>query len=87
MRETWITALSATDAVTAIAVSEPGVGSNVAGIEIRAGRDDDECVVDGRKRFVRNAMVADVVPLLAKTDPRAGARGLPREGAHYSGIL
>ncbi|WP_336000439.1 acyl-CoA dehydrogenase family protein [Halorientalis halophila] len=76
LRETWVSKLPSADAITAIAVSEPGAGSDVAGIETRAERDGDEYVIDGRKAFVGNAQVADVALLFAKTDPGAGARGI-----------
>ncbi|WP_255197496.1 acyl-CoA dehydrogenase family protein [Halorarius litoreus] len=76
MRERWVSELPSADAIAAIAVSEAGAGSDVAGIETTATRDGEAYVIDGHKQFVGNASVADVVFLLAKTDPGAGARGI-----------
>jgi citronellyl-CoA dehydrogenase len=61
--------------VAAIAVTEPGAGSDVAGIRTRAVRDGDDWVINGSKIFITNAANADWLCLLAVTDPGAGHRG------------
>lgn len=61
--------------VAAIAVTEPGAGSDVAGIKTRAVRDGDHWVINGSKIFITNAANADWLCLLAVTDPSAGYRG------------
>ncbi len=61
--------------VAAIAVTEPGAGSDVAGIKTRAVRDGDEWVINGSKIFITNAATADWLCLLAVTDPTAGYGG------------
>jgi citronellyl-CoA dehydrogenase len=61
--------------VAAIAVTEPGAGSDVAGIRTRAVRDGGDWVISGSKSFITNAAIADWLCLLAVTDPAAGHRG------------
>ena len=61
--------------VAAIAVTEPGAGSDVAGIKTRAVRDGDFWVINGSKMFITNAATADWLCLLAVTDPEAGYGG------------
>jgi citronellyl-CoA dehydrogenase len=61
--------------VAAIAVTEPGAGSDVAGIRTRAVRDGDEWVIRGSKTYITNAATADWLCLLAVTDPEAGYGG------------
>ena len=61
--------------VAAIAVTEPGAGSDVSGIRTRAVRDGDQWVINGSKMYITNAATADWLCLLAVTDPAAGYRG------------
>ncbi|MBI2207601.1 MAG: acyl-CoA dehydrogenase family protein [Candidatus Rokubacteria bacterium] len=61
--------------VAAIAVTEPGAGSDVSGIKTRAIRDGDQWVINGSKIFITNTANADWLCLLAVTDPAAGYRG------------
>ena len=58
--------------VTAIAVTEPDAGSDVAGIKTRAVRDGDNWVINGSKTYITNAATADWLCLLAVTDPKTG---------------
>jgi citronellyl-CoA dehydrogenase len=62
--------------VGAIAVTEPGAGSDVAGIITRAERDGDEYVINGSKMFITNGTQADWLCLLARTSPGEGYQGL-----------
>jgi len=75
-RERWVAALAAGEAIAAIAVTEPGAGSDVAGITTRAARSADGWVLTGRKMYITNAGLADVLVIGAKTDPEAGHRGI-----------
>ena len=75
-QERWVAALAAGEAIAAIAVTEPGAGSDVAGITARARRTDDGWVLDGRKMYITNAGLADVLVVGAKTDPEGGHRGI-----------
>ncbi len=61
--------------VSAIGVTEPDAGSDVAGIKTRAVRDGDDWVINGSKTYITNAATADWVCLLAVTDPEAGYGG------------
>src|SRR5207253_2675389 len=61
--------------VGAIAVTEPGAGSDVAAIKTRAVRKGDEWLINGSKMFITNAATADWLCLLAVTDPEAGYGG------------
>jgi citronellyl-CoA dehydrogenase len=61
--------------VTAIGVTEPDAGSDVASIKTRAVRDGDEWVINGSKIYITNAATADWICLLAVTDPDAGYGG------------
>ncbi|MCD2196038.1 acyl-CoA dehydrogenase family protein [Actinomycetospora endophytica] len=72
----WVPAIAAGTAVAAIAVTEPGAGSDVAGISAKARHTDEGWVLDGRKMFITNAGLADVIVVGAKTSPDAGHRGI-----------
>jgi citronellyl-CoA dehydrogenase len=63
------------ETVSAIAVTEPDAGSDVAGIKTRAVRDGDTWVINGSKIYITNAATADWLCLLAVTDPEAGYGG------------
>ncbi len=63
------------DMVSAIAVTEPDAGSDVAGVKTRAVRDGDDWVINGSKIYITNAATADWLCLLAVTDPDAGYGG------------
>ncbi len=59
------------DCVLAIAMTEPGTGSDLANVQTRAIRDGDEYVIDGAKTFISNGQISDLVIVVAKTDPDA----------------
>ena len=61
--------------VTAIAMTEPGAGSDLQGVKTTAVLDGDEYVINGSKTFITNGWLADLVIVVAKTDPKAGAKG------------
>jgi citronellyl-CoA dehydrogenase len=61
--------------VSAIAVTEPGAGSDVSGIKTRAVRDGDEWVINGSKMYITNAATADWLCVLVVTDPGSGYGG------------
>ena len=61
--------------IAALGVSEPGAGSDVAGIRATATRDGSDYVLSGQKTFITNGTRASFVTLLAKTSPDAGAHG------------
>jgi citronellyl-CoA dehydrogenase len=63
------------DKIAALGISEPGAGSDVAGIKTFARRDGDDYVLNGQKTFITNGTRADFVTLLAKTDATQGSHG------------
>ncbi|MFC4767120.1 acyl-CoA dehydrogenase family protein [Effusibacillus consociatus] len=60
----------------AMALTEPGAGSDVQAIQTRAVRDGDEWVINGRKCFITNGGIADVYVVFAKSDPTGGYHGV-----------
>jgi alkylation response protein AidB-like acyl-CoA dehydrogenase len=72
----WLPRLVSGEAVSALAMSEPGAGSDVKSLTTRAVREGDDYVVNGAKTFISNGLVADLVILAVKTDPDAGRDGI-----------
>ena len=72
----WLPKLASGAAVGAIAMTEPGTGSDLQGIRTKAIRDGEEYVVNGAKTFITNGVQCDVVLVAAKTDPTEGASGI-----------
>jgi alkylation response protein AidB-like acyl-CoA dehydrogenase len=62
--------------VTAIAMTEPGTGSDLQGVRTTAVRKGNELVVNGQKTFITNGQNADLIIVVAKTDPEAGSKGI-----------
>ncbi len=69
LKETYLVPAISGEQVAAIAVTEPGAGSDVAGIKTRAVQDGDSWVINGSKIFITNSANADWLCLLAVTDP------------------
>jgi acyl-CoA dehydrogenase len=67
-KATWLEAL-ASGKVASFALTEPGAGSNPAGLRTKAIRDDGDWVISGEKRFITNAPVADLFVVFARTRP------------------
>ena len=63
------------DIITAIAMTEPGTGSDLQGIRTTAEADGNHLIVNGSKTYITNGQNADVVIVVAKTDPSQGAKG------------
>ena len=75
--EKYLPRIIAGELITAVAISEPDAGSDVAGIRTRARRHGDHWVIDGAKMFITNGVYADLYFVAAKTDPDAkGSRGI-----------
>src|SRR5271154_1972873 len=62
--------------VGALAMSEPGAGSDVVSMQLKAAKHGDSYVLDGRKMWITNGPEADILVVYAKTNPQAGARGI-----------
>jgi alkylation response protein AidB-like acyl-CoA dehydrogenase len=75
-RKRWLPGFCSGDLVTALAMSEPGAGSDLAGIRTSAVRDGADYVLTGQKTFITNGELADLVVVVAKTAPEQGAHGV-----------
>ena len=75
-RDRWLPGLASGALISAVAMTEPGTGSDLASIATRAVRDGDEYVVNGAKTFITNGINADLVITVVRTDPDAGRHGL-----------
>lgn len=75
-RKRWLPGFCAGDMITAIAMSEPGAGSDLAGVRTTATRDGDSYVLNGQKTFITNGEHADLVIVVAKTSTDQGAHGV-----------
>ncbi len=75
-RERWLPGIASGELITALAMTEPGIGSDLAAMSTRAIREGDHYVVNGSKTFITNGVNADLVILAAKTDPRERHRGI-----------
>ncbi|MBB5776968.1 acyl-CoA dehydrogenase family protein [Nonomuraea jabiensis] len=74
-KQRWLPGFASGELISAIAMSEPGAGSDLQGIRTTALREGDHYLVNGQKTFITNGINADLVVVVAKTDPDAGARG------------
>lgn len=72
----WLAPMVAGEKIGAIAMTEPGAGSDLGAVATTARPDGDAFVLNGSKIFISNGILADVVIVVAKTDPVAGKRGI-----------
>jgi alkylation response protein AidB-like acyl-CoA dehydrogenase len=72
----WMPGYCSGQLITAIAMSEPEAGSDLQGIRTTAVRDGGDFIVNGQKTFISNGQLADLVIVVARTDPEAGHRGI-----------
>ena len=72
----WLPKLVSGERVCAIAMSEPGAGSDLQAIRTTARRDGDGYRISGSKTFISNGQIADFIVVVAKTDPAQGSRGV-----------
>ena len=75
-RERWLPGIASGELITAIAMTEPGIGSDLASMSTTARRDGDHYVVNGSKTFITNGINADLVITAVKTDPAQRHRGM-----------
>ncbi|MFV2195620.1 acyl-CoA dehydrogenase family protein [Nocardiopsis sp. LOL_012] len=71
----WLPGFASGELITAIAMTEPGTGSDLQGITTSAVREGDEYVLNGQKTFITNGVNADLVIVVCRTAPGAGAQG------------
>jgi len=72
----WLPGLASGEFIGAIAMSEPSAGSDLQGVRTRAVRAGGDYVVDGSKTFISNGQVANLICVVAKTDPATGSKGI-----------
>jgi len=75
-RRRWLPRLASGELIAAVAMTEPGAGSDLKNIRTRAARDGSDYVIDGVKTFISNGHTADLIVVVAKTDAEAGAKGI-----------
>ena len=76
-KDRWLPAMARGEIVAAIAMTEPGAGTDLQAIRTRARRDGEHYVIDGAKTFITNGHHADLICVAVKTDPAArGAKGV-----------
>jgi alkylation response protein AidB-like acyl-CoA dehydrogenase len=72
----WLPDLASGKKIAAYALTEPGAGSDPAGMQTKAVRRGDDWVLSGSKIWITNGSVADLIVVFARTDPAAGTRGI-----------
>jgi alkylation response protein AidB-like acyl-CoA dehydrogenase len=75
-KQRWLPGIASGELITAVAMTEPGIGSDLASMSTKAIRDGDRYVVDGAKTFITNGINADLVITAVKTDPSQRHRGI-----------
>jgi acyl-CoA dehydrogenase len=75
-KQRWLPGLASGAYVTAIAITEPGAGSDMKAMASRAVRDGDHYIVNGAKTFITNGFSANLIIVCVKTDPGAGRKGI-----------
>lgn len=71
----WVPKMVTGEFIGAIAMTEPGAGSDLQGVRSTAVREGDDWVLNGSKTFITNGIASDLVIVVARTDPAAGSRG------------
>jgi alkylation response protein AidB-like acyl-CoA dehydrogenase len=76
LKRKWLPRMVTGEAIGAVAMTEPGAGSDLKELRTRAVRDGDHYVINGQKTYISNGQNCDFILLACKTDPAAGARGV-----------
>ncbi len=74
-KKRWLPRMASGDLVGAIAMSEPGAGSDLQSVKTSAKRDGNHYVISGQKTFITNGQQANLIVVVTKTDPSKGAKG------------
>jgi long-chain-acyl-CoA dehydrogenase len=75
-KKKWLPRMVSGETICAIAMTEPGTGSDLQGIRTRAVRVGDEYVISGQKTFITNGQLCDLVIVVVRTNPEGGSRGM-----------
>jgi acyl-CoA dehydrogenase len=76
LKAKWLPKCASGEVILAIAMSEPGAGSDLKAIRTTAKREGNEYIINGAKTFISNGLNCDLVVLVAKTEPELGAKGV-----------
>ena len=74
-KERWLPRMASGELVGAIAMTEPGAGSDLQGVKTTAKKDGNHYVINGQKTFITNGQTANLIIVVTKTDPSAGSKG------------
>ncbi|OBI21190.1 acyl-CoA dehydrogenase family protein [Mycobacterium sp. E2497] len=74
-KQRWLPGIASGETIVAVAMTEPGAGSDLAGIRTSAVRDGDDWIVNGSKTFISSGINCDLVVVVTRTDPDAGHKG------------
>ncbi|MFV9474786.1 acyl-CoA dehydrogenase family protein [Advenella sp. RU8] len=75
-KDRWLPAMASGEVIGAIAMTEPGTGSDLKAVRTTAKRDGEHYIINGQKTFITNGQNADLVIVVCKTDPDLGAKGI-----------
>jgi acyl-CoA dehydrogenase len=75
-KRNWLPRMASGEVITGIGMTEPGTGSDLAGVRTTARREGDQYVIKGQKIFISNGQIADLFIVVAKTDASKGAYGI-----------
>ena len=74
-KQKWLPKMATGELIGAIAMTEPGAGSDLQGVKTSAKRDGNHYVINGSKTFITNGQLANLIVVVTKTDPAQGAKG------------
>lgn len=74
-KKRWMPGIVSGELILAVAMTEPGAGSDLAGIRTSAVRDGDDWIINGSKTFISSGVNSDLVVVVTRTDPDAGHKG------------
>ncbi|MBI1621063.1 acyl-CoA dehydrogenase family protein [Aquamicrobium sp. cd-1] len=74
-KKKWLPKMASGEMIGAIAMTEPGAGSDLQGVKTRAEKDGNHYRINGSKTFITNGQMADLIVVVTKTDPEKGAKG------------
>jgi alkylation response protein AidB-like acyl-CoA dehydrogenase len=74
-KKRWLPGFASGEIIGALAMTEPGAGSDLQGMRTSATRDGDSWLLNGQKTFISSGIMSDLVVVAARTDPEAGSRG------------
>lgn len=75
LKHRWLPRMLKGEIISAIAMTEPGAGSDLQGVRTTARRDGNDYIINGSKTYITNGQNADIVLTVCKTDPELGAKG------------